>query len=486
MQPFYQNKWVTQYRNDALSVLSELEDESVDLVVTDPPYGLNFMSKAWDKALPDKKIWQECLRVLKPGAFAFVMSIPRADCLSRMIISLEDAGFLVNFTPIYWAYASGFPKASNVSKMVDKRLGTYIKGEISPNSRNSGASPSGCYGEGVQHKTIDFPQSPQAKALDGSYGGFQPKPAVEIVIVAMKPLSEKTFVDQALKNRKGITWLDDGRIPYLPENDMDKRTGKGISYNPDRSTYGGNSYFDSKSRSMIGGNNQGRFPANLCCSDDCLNDGKVTIGQVGMIKTKGKHRFMTDEMGQQFHQGNIDSGSFSRYFDLDKWWAERIKQLPASVQKTFPFLIVPKASKREKNKGCEDLPEVSHATDYGKMPKKRCKVCGCMTAYQNKPGYELTCGHNDFEWVEPKEEGKHKGILKNIHPTVKPIRLLSYLITLGSRAGDVVLDPFMGSGTTPLACQLLNRKCIGIEIEEKYCEIASRRCSQEVMELGYD
>ncbi|KKL96522.1 hypothetical protein LCGC14_1843610, partial [marine sediment metagenome] len=63
------------------------------------------MGKSWDKALPDINVWKECLRVLKPGAFAFVMSIPRSDCLSRMIISLEDAGFRVDFTPIYWAYA---------------------------------------------------------------------------------------------------------------------------------------------------------------------------------------------------------------------------------------------------------------------------------------------------------------------------------------------------------------------------------------------
>ncbi len=86
-------------------MLRGLEDDSVDLLCTDPPYGIGFMGKDWDKALPDKEIWKECLRVLKPGAFGFVMSIPRSDCLSRMIISLEDAGFRVDFTLIYCAYA---------------------------------------------------------------------------------------------------------------------------------------------------------------------------------------------------------------------------------------------------------------------------------------------------------------------------------------------------------------------------------------------
>ena len=69
------------------------------------------------------------------------------------------------------------------------------------------------------------------------------------------------------------------------------------------------------------------------------------------------------------------------------------------------------------------------------------------------------------------------------HPTVKPIRLLSYLIILGSREGDVVLDPFMGSGTTGVACQLLNREFVGMDTDESSCEIAAKRCSQSVMEL---
>ena len=91
--------------NDCLHVMREMPDDCVDCIVTDPPYGISFMGKHWDRAIPPVEIWCEAVRVLKPGAFAFVMCIPRQDCLSRMIISLEDAGFNVNFTSIYWAYA---------------------------------------------------------------------------------------------------------------------------------------------------------------------------------------------------------------------------------------------------------------------------------------------------------------------------------------------------------------------------------------------
>src|SRR3989304_1017524 len=108
---------------DCSEVLCGLEAESVDLVVTDPPYGYSFMGKDWDKAVPSVEIWRECLRVLKSGAFVFVMSSPRQDVLSQMIVRLGEAGFNMGFTSIYWAYASGFPKAINISKAVDKRLG---------------------------------------------------------------------------------------------------------------------------------------------------------------------------------------------------------------------------------------------------------------------------------------------------------------------------------------------------------------------------
>ncbi len=193
---------------NSLEVLGGIADDLVDLLVTDPPYGIGFMGKDWDKALPDKKIWAECFRVLKDGAFAFVMSIPRSDCLSRMIISLEDAGFNVGFSPIYWAYASGFPKAQNIGKAVDKRLGAERevigKRKLTGNAGTSTKLKGGTYTVGTYINTIGaelpltIPATPQAKALDGSYGGFQPKPAVEVIIVAMKPLQKPDKQKMAL------------------------------------------------------------------------------------------------------------------------------------------------------------------------------------------------------------------------------------------------------------------------------------------------
>ena len=134
---------------DCLEELKKLEDNSIDLLCTDPPYGYGFMGKHWDKfeekqstksqsvgwMSPGMKkstygmreffipIWKEALRVLKPGAFSFVMSAPRSDVQMVMLQTLAEAGFDVSFTPIYWTYATGFPKAMNIGKAVDKRLG---------------------------------------------------------------------------------------------------------------------------------------------------------------------------------------------------------------------------------------------------------------------------------------------------------------------------------------------------------------------------
>ena len=121
----------TIHCGDAMAVMQDIDSDSVDCIVTDPPYQLSspgtknvtkgFMGKTWD-ICPSIDIWQQCLRVLKPGAFAFVMCIPRQDCLARMVCRLEDAGFNVSFSSVYHTFASGFPKAQNHQKVFLKKI----------------------------------------------------------------------------------------------------------------------------------------------------------------------------------------------------------------------------------------------------------------------------------------------------------------------------------------------------------------------------
>ncbi len=379
-------------RGDCYKFLPTMPGNVIDLIVTDPPYGYEFMGKDWDKAIPSVEIWKECFRVLKPGAFAFIMSAPRQDLLARMIGVLQEAGFETNFTSLYWAYANGFSKRYNVSKAMDKRAGA--QGEVVseyelPDMRGDN------YGQGKRkYSTATYkktkPATEQAKEFEGAYSGYQPKPAVEVILVVKKPNSEKTSIDQALANGKGVTWLDDCRIPYA--NGSEAQQARNVF------------------------NEEGRVPANLLVSDNVL-DGYLP-GQAEM----GEQVNIDDKTSVII--GRTDGkGAFSRYFALEPW-----------IEKKLPYLIIPKASKSERNAGLGIL-----------------------------------------EW-DPKE---------NTHPTVKPVKLMAYLIALGSREGDIVLDPFCGSGSTCMAALQMNRKALGIEKEDEYIQIAHARYRNLLLELDY-
>ena len=449
-------------QGDCLDVLPSLPENCVDCLVTDPPYGYSFMGKDWDRAVPSVEVWRECLRVLKHGSFMFVMSSPRQDVLSQMIVRIGEAGFRTDFTSIYWTYASGFPKAMNISKAVDKKLGhdtnnipiTYRKFEdITANNfgRKDGKT------ESTKQLYDHLPQSEEAKSLDGSYGGFQPKPAVEVIIVAMKPLSEKSFVDQALANGKGVTWLDDCRVPIVNQKDVEEydfnRRGYHERYKGDNTPFEGGWKKGVVEVDAV----KGRFPANLLASDNILDDGKTTKSPSNYVNRKPRNGsvFTLNSCGfddtQNHMSGYGDVGSFNRYFDLDAWFTEAVKKLPKEVKDTYPFLVVPKASKSERNKGCESLPED--------------KARAVMFTTANNTSGVVSKGFERFETL-PK---------RNFHPTVKPLKLMSYLVTLGSRPNDLVLDPFCGSGTTCLASKMLGRNYIGIEKEAEYVVLAENR-----------
>jgi len=364
------------YHDDSLNVLKKIDDNSIDSIVTDPPYGYKFMGKNWDKALPSIEIWKQCLRVLKPGGFAFIMSSPRIDVSSRLGIMLEKAGFKVDFTPIYWTYTSGFPKGYNMGQSAEKLLTT---GNARREDRNLGNLDRNRWGSenGGPAQTggqIELTKE-ESKKLQNSYGGFQPKPAVELIMVVMKPITEKNYVSQALKNNGGITRLLDCNIQNDGEDD--------------------------------------RIMSNLIISDDILGDD-------------------------------------SKFFQIDTWWNNKVNNLGDRVKEEFPFLLVKKPNKNEKETGIVSVEEKNGGVYAGNVQEKNNNSIGSNTARK------------------PKKT-------KNDHPTVKPIQLMSYLINLGSSENETVLDPFMGSGSTGIACVLNNRNFIGIDLEERYVKISEDR-----------
>jgi len=364
------------YHDDSLNVLKGMNSDSVDSIVTDPPYGYKFMGKNWDKALPSSEIWEECYRVLKPGGFAFIMSSPRIDVASRLGIMLENVGFKTDFTPIYWTYTSGFPKGYNMGQSAEKLLTT---GSARRKDRDLGGLDRNRWGseQGGPAQTggqIELTRE-ESKKLQNSYGGFQPKPAVELIMVVMKPIQEKNFVSQALKNNGGITRLLDCNIQNEGEDD--------------------------------------RIMSNLIMSDEVLNED-------------------------------------SKFFQIDTWWYNKVNSLGDKLSQQFPFLLVKKPNKKEKEMGIESVEEKQGGVYAGNIQDNNNNSIGSNTNRKSRK-------------------------TKNDHPTVKPIQLMSYLVTLGSSENEIILDPFMGSGSTGIACVLNNRKFIGIDLEERYVKISEDR-----------
>lgn len=243
---------------DCLDWLREAEENSVDMIATDPPYGLAFMGKSWDKALPNPEVWRECLRVLKPGGAALVMSGVRLDCLWRVCRDLEEAGFELAQTCLSWIYRSGFPKGSDLSKMADKRAGAY----------------------------------PLASDLSGWFTRGKVKPAYELIIWARKPISEGSEFDNVVKHGTGGVNCGRCMIPFGEDGAWEKKIGyKASSYCHVTEDGGDNTRPWVRERVSAGlpvsvgtPNPAGRFPANVLCSDGALGEG-------------------------------------SKYFDIDAWWA---------------------------------------------------------------------------------------------------------------------------------------------------------------------
>lgn len=195
-----------------LERIKELPDNSVDSIVTDPPYELGFMGKSWDSTgiAFNLNVWKECLRVLKPGGHLIAFSGSRT--YHRMAVAIEDAGFEIR-DQIMWVYGSGFPKSLDVSKAIDKKFGA--EREV-VGSKKSGIGSGKTFGmlQNGENKTsevdITAPSTEQAKQWNG--WGTALKPSHEPMVLARKPLSEKTVAENVLKWGVGALNIDGCRV----------------------------------------------------------------------------------------------------------------------------------------------------------------------------------------------------------------------------------------------------------------------------------
>lgn len=383
---------------DSKDILTEINDNSIDFMATDPPYGLSFMGKSWDKVLPPTEIWRECYRVLKPGSFIAVMSSPRSDLLYRMIKDLEDVGFDLSFSPILWTYHTGFPKSSDTSKMIDIRGGTYVKdlGGILKEARVI---------KGLTINDVSKHFSSKTGGITGCVWNWETG-------------TNYPTIDQVNKLIE-ILDLDISKIEKIYGNIIGKKvSGIGKAFTKE-------------------GWGTGRDEVDVI--EPATDLAKKYEGSKLGFQPKPTVEHIIIGMKPHGQKSYIDN-------------VLNFEVLPDNIKMTYPFIQAPKPSKKEK--------------DFGLIGEE-----------MKKP--QIDEGQEKFNVLQKNNPTKSK----NIHPTTKPVKLMSYIITLFTREGDWVMDPFLGSGTTGLSSKLLNRNFIGVEREKEYFDICAERLSVSMKEL---
>jgi site-specific DNA-methyltransferase (adenine-specific) len=416
------------FAGDCREALKHLPDNSVDSVVTDPPYELGFMGKKWDSSgiAYDPAVWAECLRVLKPGGH--ILAFGGSRTWHRLAVAVEDAGFELRDS-IAWIYGSGFPKSLDVSKAIDKKAGA--EREVVGTSRGVGVSAEDNQHGGINRGAVGIKQiamdipvtvaaTSEAKEWEG--WGTALKPAFEPVVVGRKPFGKGvTVAENVLAWGVGGLNIDGSRIG----------ANAGWSY-PNGA--GGNTFSVGNvadgTRTTPTQSTQGRWPANVILDEVTagLLDEQSGDRPGGQFPAKRGNSVNTAFASGQETAGGArgmgDSGGASRFF------------------------YVAKASRRDRNEGLEEL-EARRASAMG---------------YERGLG---DAGEGMFKDRNPQKQ--------NFHPTVKPTALMRYLIKLVTPEGGVVLDPFTGSGSTGKAALLDGFQFVGVELTEEYLPIIEGR-----------
>jgi DNA modification methylase len=416
---------------DCLLELKKLPENSVDSIVTDPPYGLSFMGKKWDYDVPSIEIWAECLRVLKPGGHLLAFAGTRTQ--HRMAVRIEDAGFEIR-DMIAWAYGSGFPKSLDVSKAIDKMDASEARRErklkFTEWMRGTGISPA----------RID---EITGTNMGGHYTTSASQPAVatrelfemlrthfccEVPEWVEKIVDERTVESENFKKRNVIEWVEMSDMGIArPACSYSAQNLDGVPRKEVEITES----FTEASRQWQGWGTAlkpamepitvARKPLIGTVAENVLTHGTGALNIDGCrVVTEGGTRKESSEK-------KSETRSFGSYLN------EQAGQLVPGMGR-WPANII-------HDGGVECIDALGEASRFFYCPK-----------------------------ASTADRGNG-----NIHPTVKPTDLMRYLCKLVTPPGGTVLDPFMGSGSTGRGAKIEWFHFIGIELDPEYCKIAEAR-----------
>jgi site-specific DNA-methyltransferase (adenine-specific) len=404
----------TVHTGDCRDVLRDYPADHFDSIVSDPPYGLTFMGKGWDRGVPGVEFWQEALRVAKPGAHLLAFGGTRT--FHRLTVAIEDAGWEVRDC-VMWLYGSGFPKSHDVSKAIDRaagergeKVGERTFGKTST-GQGSGWNVNEVAATGRQE--VFAPATDDARAWQG--WGTALKPAWEPVIVARKPLSG-TVADNVLRYGTGALNIDGCRVGAESTIRVSNAGTNGAGWRIGKHDH-------------VNGSNEGRWPANV------MHDGSAEVVAGFPQTTSGDLNRTSGQRPSGFAMGaqeNIgykgDSGSAARFFYCSK------------------------ASRTDREEGCDHLPARSGADAVERDE-------GSAGLQSPRAG-----------------AGRTADTVRNFHPTVKPTDLMRYLCRLVTPPAGLVLDPFCGSGSTGKAALLEGLRFVGVDLDPAHVAIAEARC----------
>jgi DNA modification methylase len=470
----------TMILGDCLEVMRGMQSNSIDFVVTDPPYGLHFMGKDWDDRIPSIEIWAEALRICKPGAMLAAFGGSRTH--HHLMCAIEGAGWEIKDV-IMWIYGSGFPKGHNISLAIDKaknyeREIIGIRSSFRPNSK-----PNADWFQDRSSGKITAPASDLAKTFSGFSTAL--KPAYEPIILAMKPL-EGTYAQNAEKWGVAGLNIDESRVVSLTgQRPSDIISEKEIIWEQEKC---------------------------LCpsCANLVVSRMKQEIPEIGEFSVIKDVALILKEKGKQIltNLSITDIGCLGILFQEEQ----------STNQKENSFLNMSKFGKMQTDLSQKDSLYITLTITLSITDLKICNLCKeeitsdiinlniqvlkkekqNMQSEQKKnvpaarwpanlildeeaaAELDTMTGNNVsrfFYCAKASSAERNRGLDKSSsHPTIKPIALMKYILKLLAPPGSpICLDPFAGSGSTLVAAKELGINCIGIEKEPEYFEIAKKR-----------